>query len=66
MAKTIKFVYNVILFVFLFLVLTFGENECVRDDDCIILYPNNTRGTMVCFHGTCKTLPPPYKRVSTE
>jgi hypothetical protein len=37
MAKTLKFIYNVILFVFLFLVLTFGESKFILKKILLIL-----------------------------
>ncbi|RHN59787.1 putative Late nodulin [Medicago truncatula] len=52
MAKIIKFLYNTILFVCLFLHVTYGDRECVTSADCQKKYHGNQHLSK-CRYGHC-------------
>ncbi|CAJ2669638.1 unnamed protein product [Trifolium pratense] len=59
MTETHEFVYNVMIFVSIFLFVIFDERkyECYNDADCNKLYPDPPTGKIMrCFGGYCKSL----------
>ncbi|AES78807.2 Nodule Cysteine-Rich (NCR) secreted peptide [Medicago truncatula] len=50
------FVYNMILFVSLFLVVVDGEKECACVADCIYKYPTLRDLVVKCIEGYCKAI----------
>ncbi|KEH37555.1 Nodule Cysteine-Rich (NCR) secreted peptide [Medicago truncatula] len=57
MADIFKFVYDMIFFVSVFLIVVYGEKECISDAVCYEKYPGPFNFIMNCVDGYCKAFP---------